>query len=82
MTYFQYPGEYPISDYLFIYFISAHQHQYRAKVGGILMLVSDTDTDTDSNSALGDRLFWKFSTWPHLTHFFSCCSGISSVLND
>ena len=30
MTYFQYPSEYPISDYLFIYFISAHQHQYRA----------------------------------------------------
>ena len=50
--------------------------------GGILMLVSDTDTDTDSNSALGDRLFWNFATWPHLPYCSSYCSGISSVLND
>ena len=58
VTYFQYPGEYSILDYLFIYLIS-HQHQYCAGAGAILMLVSDTD----SNSAFGNRLFWSFSTW-------------------
>jgi hypothetical protein len=69
--------------------ISEHRKSYYklkvcGKIGRILMLVADTDTDTDtdSNSALGDCLFRKFATWPHLTHCSSCCSGISSVLND
>ena len=36
-------------------------------------IVSDTDTDMDSNSALGDRLFWKFATWPHLPYCSPYC---------
>jgi hypothetical protein len=40
----------PLDHILFIYFISAHQHQYRAVDAAII------DADTDSNSALGVRL--------------------------